>query len=68
MFDLPEKLQKLVNEVDKQITPKLAEIDEQIFYNQAKVLKAFQDQEVAEADLNGTTGYGDDDTGRDKLD
>lgn len=68
MFDLPEKLQKLVNEVDKQITPKLAEIDEQIVYNQAKVLKAFQDQEVAEADLNGTTGYGDDDTGRDKLD
>ncbi|EFG55954.1 aminotransferase class V-fold PLP-dependent enzyme [Lactobacillus amylolyticus] len=68
MCDLPEKLQKLVNEVDKQITPKLAEIDEQIVYNQAKVLKAFQDQEVAEADLNGTTGYGDDDTGRDKLD
>lgn len=68
MFDLPEKLQKLVNEVDKQITPKLAEIDEQIVYNQAKVLKAFQDQEVAEADLNGTTGYGDDDAGRDKLD
>lgn len=57
-----------MNEVDKQITPKLAEIDEQIVYNQAKVLKAFQDQEVAEADLNGTTGYGDDDTGRDKLD
>ncbi|CCI85769.1 aluminum resistance protein [Lactobacillus pasteurii DSM 23907 = CRBIP 24.76] len=68
MFDIPEKLQKLVAEVDEQIAPKLKEIDDQILYNQAKVLKAFQDQEVAEADLTGATGYGDDDMGRDKLD
>lgn len=68
MVNIPKKLQKLVDEVDEQIAPKFKEIDEQIFYNQAKVLEAFQDQEVAEADLNGTTGYGDDDVGRDKLD
>lgn len=68
MFDIPEKLQKLVTEVDEQIAPKLKEINDQILYNQAKVLKAFQDQEVAEADLTGATGYGDDDMGRDKLD
>ncbi|GAA3635202.1 methionine gamma-lyase family protein [Lactobacillus hamsteri] len=68
MFDIPEKLQKLVDEVDEEIAPKFKELDDQIVYNQAKVLKAFQDNEVAEADLNGTTGYGDDDLGRDKLD
>lgn len=68
MINIPEKLQKLVNEVDEEIAPKFKEIDEQIFYNQAKVLEAYQKEEVAESDLNGTTGYGDDDLGRDKLD
>lgn len=56
---------KIVKEVDKQIAPKLAEIEDQIVYNQVKALQAFQDNSVAEADLNGTTGYGDDDIGRD---
>ena len=68
MDNLPDKLQKIVKEVDHQIAPKLEEIEDQIVYNQAKVLKAFQDNNVAEADLNGATGYGDDDIGRDKLD
>lgn len=68
MMKIPEKLQKLVKEADEQIAPKFKEIDEQIFENQAKVLAAFRKEEVAESDLNGTTGYGDDDAGRDKLD
>lgn len=68
MDNLPDKLQNIVEEVDHQIAPKLEEIEDQIVYNQAKVLKAFQDNNVAEADLNGATGYGDDDIGRDKLD
>ncbi|GAB3070221.1 methionine gamma-lyase family protein [Salinicoccus sesuvii] len=32
-----------------------------------KVMKAFHDNGVAESDFTGTTGYGYDDTGRDKL-
>lgn len=68
MNNLPEKLQKIVKEVDQQIAPKLAEIEDQIVYNTAKVLAAYQDHDVAEADLNGANGYGDDDMGRDKLD
>lgn len=68
MNEIPTKLQKLINEVDEEIAPKLKEIDEQIVYNQEKVLAAFRKEEVAEADMNGTTGYGDDDEGRDKLD
>lgn len=68
MNDLPEKLQKIVAEVDEEIAPQLKKIDDQIVYNQAKVLDAFRHQEVAEADLLGANGYGDDDMGRDKLD
>ena len=43
MDNLPDKLQNIVEEVDHQIAPKLEEIEDQIVYNQAKVLKAFQD-------------------------
>ncbi len=43
---------------------KIREISE---YNQAKVLKAMQDNKVSEACLLGTTGYGYNDMGRDKL-
>ncbi|MDD6416320.1 MAG: methionine gamma-lyase family protein [Lactobacillus sp.] len=67
MNNLPEELAKIVKEVDAQIAPRLAEIDEQVVYNQAKVLQAYVDNAVAESDLKGTNGYGDDDAGRDKL-
>lgn len=53
MRKLPEELKAI-----------LAEIDDQVVYNQGKVLKAFVDHQVAEADLKGTNGYGDDDIGR----
>lgn len=43
------------------------EIDRVREYNQLKVLKAFQDQRMAESDLAGSSGYGYDDRGRDKL-
>lgn len=68
MNDLPEKIQELVKQVDVKIAPKMQEIDDQVLYNQAKVLKAFQDHHVAESDLKGTNGYGNSDEGRDKLD
>ncbi|WP_461224447.1 methionine gamma-lyase family protein [Lacticaseibacillus suihuaensis] len=61
------KLIALVEDVDRQIAPRLAEIDEQIMDNQAKVLTAYRDNHVAESSLLGTTGYGDDDFGRDTL-
>ncbi len=42
-------------------------IDETAEYNQLKVLKAMQDNQVGEAHLSGTTGYGYNDIGRDTL-
>ncbi|WEV38177.1 methionine gamma-lyase family protein [Lactobacillus sp. ESL0680] len=68
MNNWPEELQQIVKEIDAQIAPQLAKIDDNILYNQNKVLQAFKDKAVAEADLQGSTGYGSDDTGRDKLD
>ena len=61
------KLQAIVAQVDAKIAPRLAEIDDQILDNQAKVLRAFQDNHVSEADLVGSTGYGNSDEGRDHL-
>ncbi|MFD1484323.1 aminotransferase class I/II-fold pyridoxal phosphate-dependent enzyme [Lacticaseibacillus baoqingensis] len=65
--DYDPKLIALVDQIDKQIAPRLAQIDAQIVENEAKVLASFQAHHVAESDLNGTTGYGHNDEGRDKL-
>lgn len=68
MNNLPAELQAIVDQVDQQIAPKLKEIDDQVLYNQEKVLTAFINHQVAESDLTGSTGYGSDDIGREKLD
>ena len=51
----------------KKLEPRFAKIREISDFNQAKVLKAMQDNKVSEACLMGTTGYGYNDIGRDKL-
>ncbi len=51
----------------KSLEPRFAKIREVSDYNQAKVLKAMQENKVSEACLLGTTGYGYNDMGRDKL-
>lgn len=68
MNNWPKELQQIVNEIDQQIALQLSKIDDNILFNQNKVLQAFKDKAVAEADLIGSTGYGSDDSGRDKLD
>lgn len=51
----------------ERLKERFAEIDERAEYNQLKVLKAMQDNQVSEACLLGTTGYGYNDIGRDTL-
>lgn len=59
---------ELIKEVEKEIKDKFLEIDEvESFYSQ-KVLKAFNEFRVSETDFYGTTGYGYNDVGRDKID
>ena len=65
--NLPTELKEKVDKVDKMIEPRLEEIDEQVFYNQQRVLDLFRKHRVGEEDLVPSTGYGYDDVGRDKL-
>ena len=64
-------ISKEVYDFGEKILEKLSErfkkIDETAEYNQLKVLKAMQDNSVSEACLLGTTGYGYNDIGREKL-
>lgn len=51
----------------ERLSDRFAEIDRRAEYNQLKVLKALQKNQVSEACLLGTTGYGYNDLGRDTL-
>jgi cystathionine beta-lyase family protein involved in aluminum resistance len=51
----------------QQVQPVFAELDQRAIANQRKVLEAFRAERVAAEDLLGSTGYGLDDAGRDKL-
>lgn len=65
--DLPEDLKNKVAKVEKLIQPRLEEIDQQVLYNQQRVLNLFRKHRVGEEDLVPSTGYGYDDIGRDKI-
>ena len=69
---MPLQTSKYVAQVGQQAMGDLAEqfahIDAVSAENTRRVLEAFQDHRVAEAYFSGTTGYGYDDQGRDKLD
>lgn len=58
-MEIAEALQKTKN--------KFAELDEISLYNQKKVLDAFAKNQVALRHFAGTSGYGNDDVGRDTL-
>ena len=51
----------------KSLHDRFEEIDKNAEYNQMKVIKAMQENKVAEMHLSGTTGYGYNDDGRDTL-
>ncbi|MBE5825665.1 MAG: hypothetical protein E7307_03420 [Butyrivibrio sp.] len=64
---ISEKVTLFGEEILKGLKERFEKIDETAEYNQLKVLKAMQDARVSEACLLGTTGYGYNDMGRDKL-
>ena len=55
------------NNIIESLNDRFEEIDKNAEYNQMKVIKAMQDNKVAEMHLSGTTGYGYNDDGRDTL-
>lgn len=62
-----QKMQELAARAEARCAGRFAEIDRIALCNTEKVLAAFAEERVQAADFNGTTGYGYDDTGRDKL-
>ena len=67
-FDFSPRLLELDKQTMELCRPYFEKVDAIRDYNQVKMLKAFTDQKVAATHLVGTTGYGYDDAGRDKLD
>lgn len=65
--NLAPELVARIEEVDHLIAPRLAEVREIALDNQAKVLQAFRDQHISETHFLPSTGYGNDDIGRDAL-
>lgn len=67
LFDIDEKLLKLANEVELELTDIFKGFDNLCLKNSERILKAFQDNRVASSDFAEINGYGYYDAGRDKL-
>ncbi len=59
---------EFINECESKLKKYFDEIDNNCLINSKKVINAFHEYKVSESDLNGTTGYGYNDEGRDKID
>ena len=58
---------KLVNKCEEELKEIFSKVDRLCEYNSLKVLNAFNKCKASQADFNGTTGYGYNDIGRDKI-
>jgi len=58
---------ELIKQAEKNLQSRFECFEDIAYQNQVKVLKAFQEQRVREADFSPSSGYGYGDTGRDKL-
>ncbi len=68
IYKFSDKTYEIIEQAENAVKEKFAEIEKVCLYNQAKIMKAFSENHIGAAHLNGTTGYGYDDMGRDALD
>lgn len=66
-YGVDDKVAKLIDDTEEQLSERFLKIDKRAEKNFYKVLKAFQDNKVSYDCMNGSTGYGYDDAGRDTL-
>lgn len=66
-MEICDEVYDYCDNIIKSLHDRFEEIDKNAEYNQMKVIKAMQDEKVAEMHLSGTTGYGYNDDGRDTL-
>ncbi len=62
-----KQAQSIIEQSEAHIQALIEENKRIAYYNFKKVMQAFNSHSVMESDFTGTTGYGYDDTGRDKL-
>lgn len=67
LFGISDRLIAMVKEAEKSLNEKFYEIDQVALFNQAKVLKAFNEARVSQAHFGKTTGYGYNDIGREAI-
>ncbi len=67
-YNIDKDICRLGTLVEEELLPVFSEIDKIRDYNQIKVLNAMQEAGLAERHMQGTTGYGYDDIGRELLD
>lgn len=67
-FEYSARLSEAAEKAESLCAPFFGDIEKTAAYNGEKVLAAFINNGVAEMHLKGTTGYGYNDAGRDKLD
>lgn len=60
-------MNELIQKTEKQVEDIFKQIDEIELTNTERVLKAFSNHKISEAHLNGTTGYGYGDVGREAI-
>lgn len=58
---------KFIKDCENELRERFEELDEVSFYNQKKILRAFQNNNVELRHFYGSTGYGNSDVGRDTL-
>ena len=61
------KVNKFIENCEKKLAEKFRLAEDIAYFNQSKVLDAFNEYNIALRHFNGTTGYGYDDEGRDTL-
>ena len=66
-FGISEKIEQLAIKVEQELKPIFEKIEQTCELNSLKVLKAFQDNNLSETHLYSSTGYGIDESGRNKI-
>ena len=67
-YNIPSKITNLITESENEAAAVFKNIEETASLNQLRVMRAFYNHKVSEANFAQTTGYGYDDLGRDTLD
>ena len=66
-FNIDERVLKLIDESETEISAQFKSLDDIMAYNQYKILDAFQKNNLSDMHFNWNTGYGYDDPGREAL-